>query len=270
MSSPFSCFDWASSFYDTTRAIPAGLIRQIVEKIQQLSKIKPSTKILEVGIGTGRIAIPLSSQLNVDIVGVDISEKMIQKCQDKVKSANKIHLIIADGLSLPFPQSTKFDLILTAHLLHLVSDPFLLTNKMLSFLALEGLFINLDAHVNYHDTLPYKIYYEKLAKDNYRHAFRGDLIRNEITIYLSKRGWKHEVFTIEGVKEVTINNVCRFIRDQVFSSTRLIEDDFHHRSLKYLYQELEGRNIDLSDKIIAKVAVRLSFFTRSNDFRYNE
>ena len=257
-----ACFDWASQFYDYTRAIPVELINQTIEALQQRVEITPGGKFLDIGVGTGRIAIPLAEKLNTNLIGVDISGKMIQKCLEKTSSFNNVSLIIADGLALPFSEN-QFDLILTSHLLHLLSDPLQFIRKVTRLLAKNGYYINLDAYVNYHQSLPFQIYYNKLSESGYRHHFRGNLIRQEITIYLSKRGWRYKQFEINGKKEIIHNDLVKFIRERVFSHQRAIAEDFHQQALKHLYQELETRNVDLSEKILTPATSHITLFQQT-------
>ena len=266
MSSHNGCFDWASSFYDYTRAIPDDLMKKTIETLQEKVEINSSSRILEVGIGTGRIAIPLSKKLNLNTVGIDISEKMLQKCREKITLHADVHLIVADGLSLPFSRN-QFDIFLTCHILHLLPDPFQFIKNIISLLVQNGYYINLEAYVNYNQTLPFKIYYDKLAEAGYRHNNRWELLRCELVIYLSKRGWKHSQCIVEGEREISINNLVHFIRDRVFSHQRAIEDDLHQRSLKHLYMELERKNIDLSDIVLAPATSRLNIFDRNKKWQ---
>lgn len=262
MNSHNGCFDWASSFYDCTRAIPDDLMKKTIETLLEKVEINSSSRILEVGIGTGRIAIPLSKKLNLNTVGIDISEKMLQKCLEKITPSNNFQLIVADGIALPFSKN-QFNVVLTSHLLHFLPDVFQFVEKIASLLVQSGYYIDLEAYVSYNQTLPFKIYYDKLAEVGYRHIYRWELLRRELMIYLSKRGWKHSQCIVEGEREISINNLVHFIRDRVFSHQRAIADDLHQRSLKHLYMELERTNIDLSEMVFAPATSRFSIFQRS-------
>jgi len=72
--------------------------------------------VLDVGVGTGRFAEPLQN-LGFEVVGVDISTKMVQKAIDK-KIKN---LTYADACHLPFSDSA-FDASLSVHVLHLIEN----------------------------------------------------------------------------------------------------------------------------------------------------
>ncbi len=261
MDSSNACFDWASHFYDYTRAIPDELMNQTIVALRERIEICPGDKLLDIGIGTGRLAIPISEKLNVDLIGIDISEKMLQKCRKKVNPLKNVCLIVADGLALPFTNN-QFNLVFTSHVLHLLSDPFQIIRNITHLLTKNGYYANLDAYVNYHKTIPFKIYYNKLSESGYRHIVRGNLIRQEITIFLSKRGWFYHKLKINGQKEMILNDIVKFIRDRVFSHQRAITEDFHQQSLKFLYQELETRSIDLSEKVIVPATSHITLFQR--------
>jgi ubiquinone/menaquinone biosynthesis C-methylase UbiE len=72
--------------------------------------------MLDVGVGTGRFALPLSEK-GLQIVGVDISAPMKQQAKRK----GLRDLLRADARRLPFRNHT-FDTVLIVHLLHLVDD----------------------------------------------------------------------------------------------------------------------------------------------------
>jgi len=72
--------------------------------------------VLDVGVGTGRIAGPLR-EAGFTVVGVDISRKMIGKAKEKGVG----DLFLADARLIPF-RDKVFDATISVHLLHLISD----------------------------------------------------------------------------------------------------------------------------------------------------
>ncbi len=176
------CFDWASSFYDQTRKIPEDLMNQICNIIVEKLENSTSASILEVGVGTGRVALPISEKLQPEMtLGIDISKKMLLKCREKISSKEKFHLLVSDGFNMPF--SNKFDLIITSHVLHLVKDYYGFVNSILGVLNPDGFFLDLAAYVNYQETIPFRIFYQKLEEEGYRYIQRGDLIVREISVF---------------------------------------------------------------------------------------
>jgi ubiquinone/menaquinone biosynthesis C-methylase UbiE len=259
MNEKFECFDWAASFYDFTRGIPDDLLKKAFTAMKERIELKFGSKILDVGIGTGRVSIPLLKELSglkVQIFGIDISEKMLLKCLEKTSSLNNIELVRADGYFLPF--SKEFEVIITSHILHLVADPFKFVKGLLRLL--KGYYINLEVYVNYHSTLPFQIYYDRLNEEGFQHRFQDDRIRKELTIFLHKQGWQHSFCVLESDAKILSKDLIRFIRDRVFRHQRKIQDHLHFKVLKYLYQEIETRNIDLTSKINVPATAKFAIF----------
>jgi ubiquinone/menaquinone biosynthesis C-methylase UbiE len=86
---------------------------------QLLAKVQG--KILEVGIGTGQSFKDYPP--DQEIVGIDISEKMLGKASEKAKNyVGKVELHHADVQDLPFKDNT-FDTIFTSFVFCSVTDP---------------------------------------------------------------------------------------------------------------------------------------------------
>ena len=120
-------FDPASAYYDKTRGYPPGVAEAIRDAI--LNKLQPgsnsSTRFLELGVGTGRIAQPFI-QAGYDYVGVDLSLAMMGQLRQKfagksVTHNNHCQLLQADITCLPFKEAS-FDVAITVHVLHLVAN----------------------------------------------------------------------------------------------------------------------------------------------------
>lgn len=104
-------FDRISEIYDTTRQAATAA------ELHALStELKDCHVILDVGVGTGRFAKPLSER-GFEIVGIDLSRKMISKAKQKGLSS----LILADACHMPFGDET-FDASIIVHVLHLLPD----------------------------------------------------------------------------------------------------------------------------------------------------
>ncbi len=113
-------FDYAVSFYDKTRAEPEWVTDAIADAFIRETHATSGSKILEIGIGTGRIALPLL-QRGLGIVGVDLSHAMMGEVQKKIAGENfRVALAQADAAALPFRDST-FDIAYAVHVFHLVA-----------------------------------------------------------------------------------------------------------------------------------------------------
>lgn len=106
-------FDRAADIYDQTRFLFEPIATHGVQAILEL--IGPSARVLDVGTGTGRISVPLLER-GVDLIGCDLSVKMLRRLQEKLPSAC---IAQADASLLPFP-TAHFDFVMTVHVLHLI------------------------------------------------------------------------------------------------------------------------------------------------------
>jgi ubiquinone/menaquinone biosynthesis C-methylase UbiE len=108
-----------SEEYDRLRAHPAPVSRQIGETIVGLAG--KSTHVLELGVGTGRIALPVLAA-GCSVVGVDLSLHMLGHLQNRIAGhEHKLNLVRADISQLPFCRSC-FDAVTAVHVLHLVPE----------------------------------------------------------------------------------------------------------------------------------------------------
>ncbi len=112
-------FDRVSEVYDTTRAMPAEMMEAVIDGLVDIGGIMPYSRVLELGVGTGRIAAPLSAASQSRYYGVDVSLKMMKKIREK--DGKEVTPIAADVCSLPF-KAGYFDVVLAIHVFHLVPD----------------------------------------------------------------------------------------------------------------------------------------------------
>jgi SAM-dependent methyltransferase len=107
-------FDAISSVYDETR-VP--LTDEALDTAARVLSKDGCRLILEVGVGTGRIAKPLQAR-GFDVVGVDFSPGMLSAARQKGVAS----LVLGDANSLPL-RDKSVDAALLAHVLHLLEEP---------------------------------------------------------------------------------------------------------------------------------------------------
>lgn len=117
---PQKSFDRAVSYYDETRGFPPGVEARAAALISQTAGLTPASRVFEVGIGTGRIALPLLP-FSPHLFGLDVSRGMMAVLRGKPGGA-AIHLAQGNAQTLPFPSRT-FDACIASHIFHLVDDP---------------------------------------------------------------------------------------------------------------------------------------------------
>lgn len=115
---PISFDDLVDSF-DVGRGLPPEALRAFVALIAELTGNQPGARVLEPGIGVGRLALPLLLS-GCHVTGVDISRPMLDRLAAKVHDLpERCDLVLASATVLPFPAAT-FDLVYAASLFYLV------------------------------------------------------------------------------------------------------------------------------------------------------
>lgn len=109
-------FDRAAGYYDQTRHLPEETAAAQTRLLAR--EVAGRDPVLEVGVGTGRIAIPLAAA-GVRVVGADLSVPMLRRLVDKAPGV--VPAVAADATRLPFADRS-FGGVVVAHLLHLVPD----------------------------------------------------------------------------------------------------------------------------------------------------
>lgn len=110
-------FDRAAAGYDETRGFPAGAEEGVAALVAEVGGLGPRTRLLEVGIGTGRIALPLARRVG-RVVGVDLSRPMLERLVAKARGL-PVAALRADAGRLPFADAS-FDAALGVHVFHLI------------------------------------------------------------------------------------------------------------------------------------------------------
>ena len=108
-------FDRAVEYYDKTRSLSSASMDKLVPLIRRSVGDGPC---LEIGVGTGRIALPLQEG-GTDMVGLDLSQAMMQRLVHNAGGELPFPLVSADASSLPFVDDS-FAAALAVHVLHLV------------------------------------------------------------------------------------------------------------------------------------------------------
>ncbi|HZJ51206.1 MAG TPA: class I SAM-dependent methyltransferase [Actinomycetota bacterium] len=108
-------FDRASHYYDRTRGLPAEAAAAVTDVL--LGELSNKGRVLEIGIGTGRIGYPLHRS-GLELYGIDISAPMLDKLRNKPDGSG-LPAAIADTTRLPFAGHV-FGAAFACHVLHLI------------------------------------------------------------------------------------------------------------------------------------------------------
>ena len=124
--------------YDSTADSYDSRYENIQEKKVEAIKeyLKGSTRILDVGCGTGSLLEEVSSDKEL-AVGVDFSIEMLRRARERLGDAK---LILADADNLPFQDGT-FDLVVSLTLLQNVPEPSKTIREMARVVETGGLIL---------------------------------------------------------------------------------------------------------------------------------
>jgi len=111
-------FDRASGYYDETRGFPPGEEKNAAALLVKAGSLTAESRVLEIGIGTGRIALPLSAHVHA-VYGLDIARPMMNRLRVK-QEGEPVFLAEASATQLPFP-ADSFDAVVAVHVFHLIA-----------------------------------------------------------------------------------------------------------------------------------------------------
>ncbi len=115
-------FDALASQFDSQRGLPQPALAAWMKAVNGIAS-GVRLNVVEPGIGTGRIALPLA-MVGHAVTGADISAAMLATCAESAAAlgvGEHLTLIQADAVYLPLPDQW-FDLGVIAQLLYLVPD----------------------------------------------------------------------------------------------------------------------------------------------------
>jgi SAM-dependent methyltransferase len=110
-------FDRAADIYDATRGFPPGVVEGVAALILEAGELRPGARLLEIGVGTGRLALPLAAR-GLEVTGVDLSQRMMERLFAK-RGSLPVEVARADATRLPFAPA-NFDAVLGVHVFHLI------------------------------------------------------------------------------------------------------------------------------------------------------
>jgi putative AdoMet-dependent methyltransferase len=115
---------WADEYDKFVEQNPSGYpfegYYDVLNYVYELITIKKSTKILDMGFGTGQITNRLYKD-GANIYGIDFSEKMIEIAREKMPQAKFIQWDFSLALPAEF-EIEKFDYIISSYAIHHLKD----------------------------------------------------------------------------------------------------------------------------------------------------
>jgi ubiquinone/menaquinone biosynthesis C-methylase UbiE len=240
-------FDRAAGFYDATRGFSPGEEAAVAATIARAGDFNPSQQILEVGIGTGRIALMVAPYVGA-YFGLDLSQKMLAVLREK-QNDETIYPVQGDAGRLPYP-SDHFDVIILAHILHLVPDLDAVGAELRRVLKPDGCILY-TWHTDDDTFKPlYKVWSQHIPpRDNWRRA----------STYLEDTGWQQvgEVFTHSYTTHRSPQEFYNRFNERCWSSTWNLSDTDHKIAIDAIGQAIRTTYTDPSQPIAVNNAFKV-------------
>ncbi len=262
-------FDPVANHYDATRGYPQEVSRKLAEALDQTVGGDAQTRFLEVGVGTGRIAIPLAA-LGCQYTGIDISEKMLGRLcgklltddwqewslpwgslpdEDKARKLEvwrftrpekraSLRLLIADMTEMPF-HNASFDVVVAVHVFHLVPVWQQALREVLRVLRPGGMLLRVidqDWDAPWQPGLrDIRSQWHQIVEELGGSTKYPGATDEEVTDWLEQEGLKSEQWpVISWQQSVTPRAIFEEIAQRIWTRPRLVPDNIFSASIERL------------------------------------
>ena len=189
------------------------------DELLELCHITENSKILDVGCGVGATACYIAKKYNVQVTGIDKSERMIQQATKRVikrKFTDLVELRVADATNLPF-EDNSFDIVMTESVLSFIEnkqkaiEELVRVTKPAGYLGLnESLLLEKNPPKEILDTLvksqwfrgeimtedEWNLLLNNAGLDNLTKQTHPIKTRSEVREHIKRYGWRHFMSTI--------------------------------------------------------------------------
>ena len=246
-------FDGLTAYYDQTRTFDLNRFGQAMEWL--VSRFPPSQfpAILEPGVGTGRIALPLVER-GYQVIGVDISEGMLKVCAAQSRALgtdSALCCLRGDAVCLPL-RARSFDLCVAVHLFYFISDWRGAVREMLRALKPFGTLILL--HTGFGTEVPHlnERYRDMASQLGYAFPTYGVRSTSEVVDYAASLGRAAERVDKpewEWTTKISLPEALEHLRNRAYSFTKDVPDAVHLAVMDSLQREHLNEAASLSVEV---------------------
>jgi ubiquinone/menaquinone biosynthesis C-methylase UbiE len=209
-------FDRVADIYDATRGLPPGARDALTDMLT--NELTRRGRCLEIGVGTGRIALPLHER-DIPMVGTDISGAMLRKLIQNSGGTPPFPLLLADATRLPFADGS-FGAALASHVLHLIPGWQTAVDEVTRVLRPGGVLLADFGERSSADTRPWRQgVYEALRRHGISRDRYGAQAAGEVASYLSSRARTRDLPRVAMTRSHTLRRTIEDLENQVNSST---------------------------------------------------
>lgn len=245
--------------YDETRKADEVSFAAALDQLQALFPPDVFPRVIEPGIGNGRIAIPLARR-GFHLAGVDLSSEMLESLRAKVRGTaleTFIDFRLGDATALPFHDGA-FDLAVASHLFWFVEDWTRAVREIKRVLKPSGSFVLINTGGGLE--IPrlndrYKVLCSEAGKPI---ASPGASSTSDVGAYLVELGYRLEEVRDRWTWTASIETAkaLGFIERRAYSFTKLVAGDLHRRVIATLRDEVRRgpKSEDIPNQITMIIA----------------
>ncbi len=265
-------FDRVAMQYDATRGYPPDVAQRIAVSIEKAACATEETRFIEVGVGTGRIAVPVAGLSHI-YTGVDISRKMMDQLEAKLQRNGwkqqdfqwgtspdedpdrpswvqrfiqpqkhaSMRLISSDITDLPLADAS-FDVAVGVHIFHLVDNWQKAVNEALRVLRPGSFFLHCWDDYEMSDTMVGFIairrkWWQIMVEMRGESSQTSAALSSRINDFLRQKGLNsEEIREVQWQTSHTPREVLDGIAKRVWSGTWDVPDDLFAESIQRLEQ----------------------------------
>lgn len=212
-----------ASFYDKARSLSDRNVDLWLEMVATHLKGTEEPKVLDLGCGTGRFALPMAEGFRFHVTGADASAEMLEKAIEK-DTGRLVKWDRQDAEHLTYPYCS-FDACFMSHLLHHVDSPLQVVKECARVLNDSGaIFVRYGSLEQIRDDVEHTFFPEAFAIDEAR-AFSVNVVEEWLTTAgfsgiesdeIVQKTFESGVAALEAVKRKNIS-VLTMIPEEAFS-----------------------------------------------------
>lgn len=244
-------FDGMSKNYDKTRSFDENCFNHAINYIKNRFSPGKYRRLLEPGIGNGRVAIPLARE-GYNVFGIDISKRMLKNLREKLEKFHERYNIdfkLADTTKIPLSEN-EFDIVIVVHLFYFIKDWKKAVNEIVR--VVNGPIILM--HTGFGLEIPYlnKRYKDLCRKYNNPISNIGVESTKQVVEYFEDLGYESEIIENnlwQWKTRITVKEALKYIDERSYSYTIIPSEEIHSRVMQALNIELEKKYESLQKEI---------------------
>lgn len=250
-------YDNIAPIYDQTRWLTQTVAEAVADFIVDLVGATPETSFLEPGIGTGLNVLPLVRR-GYSVTGIDVSQEMLNQFRQKLNGTPaNLKLIHADASQLPFPDNS-FDVVLTVHMLHTVSEWTAFLDDIDRVLKPGGFYLNCQ-WITPPARREFEGYFREILskhEGSKPESKRVDAAIQDIDVegYLHQKGYlSNYLVAKEWIVRNTVEELLSFFQSRAYGFCWQVSDEIFNQKMKE-FQEFCIRHYGYLERIISSEA----------------